>query len=374
MTADPVSAPLDPDSLHTAATARTGLHDFGPSTGYRDALQRLTHALETEAQLTGQGRTEAHRTLVSALTTRLRLRAAPPSPPLPPEPVFIIGLPRTGSTLLHALLDCHPALHAVRLWELMHPLSPPGIPDQELVAATRRHVTAHFAAAPALLRIHPTDAQSPEECEYLMTTDFRNAVLGLISYRVPGYTDWLLDQDLTGAYRVHREQLRHILARRPAAPGARLLLKSPSHLWHLPSLAAVHPHARFVVLHRDLAQATASAASLALHARRKRSDHADPHEIGRQLARAAGLGADRLAEFTARPPGSTASVHIDFDDLTADPEQAVCRVFRFLGLPVTEAVRERCRRHLEQHPREAHHYTGRDFGLAADGPTDPGPR
>ncbi|GAV40465.1 sulfotransferase family protein [Streptomyces acidiscabies] len=348
---------MRPDQLHAEAIELTGLSDFGP-TGYREALDRLVHALTTEARLHARGLAEAHDTLRSALVHRLRLHERPcPAPAALHDPVVIVGPPRTGSTLLHRLLARHPGLHAVRLWELTHPVSPPGVTDAELIASTGRAVAAYYRAAPALRAIHPMSARAPEECEYLMTTDFHNSVLGLISYRVPSYADWLLEQDLTAAYRLHRLQLAHILARRPAPPGARLLLKSPSHLWHLPSLAAVYPRLTLVTLHRDPLRATASACSLALHARMKRSSYADPHEIGRQLHAALRLGSERLDAF----PGVT--VHVPYDGLATDPVTTATRVFTALGLPTPPQTLDRLRTEAGRRRTTQHRYAPGDFGL-----------
>ncbi|MBB0228193.1 sulfotransferase [Streptomyces calidiresistens] len=357
---------MDPASLHAEASAATGLHDFGEPT-HHEALERLVEALNTEARLNARGVAEVRGTLRAALINRLLLHRSPAPPPIGAGtgPVVITGPPRSGSTFLHTLLACHGGLRAPRLWELMHPVSPPGVPDSVLIEATRRHVAAYYAAAPAMRDIHPMRAEGPEECEYLMTTDFRNTVLGLIGYRVPGYAAWLLDQDLTDAYRLHRLQLRAILARRPMPPGGRLLLKCPSHIWHLPSLVAVHPGTTLVELRRDRRQATASACSLALHARRKRSDEVDPLEIGEQLDRALRLGTSRLNSFTAAPPAGVTHVPVDYEDLVRDPVSTARRLFGLLGLPdVPPALLDR---HIERCARRGRHvYSGRDFGLAPD--------
>ncbi|MEW1551653.1 aminotransferase class V-fold PLP-dependent enzyme [Streptomyces tsukubensis] len=361
---------LDPDALRAEASALTGLDGLGPDT-HAPALDLLVTALEGEARLTPYGRAEIHDRLVDALCTRARLHTLP-EPPVDPglwkEPVFIVGLPRTGSTLLHALLSRHPALHAPELWELLAPVSPPGAEVRDLVEAAGLHVAEHFRAAPGLRAIHPTSARSPEECEYLMTTDFRNAVLGLISYRVPSYAAWLWEQDLTGAYRLHRAQLRHILARRPAPPGSRLVLKSPSHVWHLPSLAAVYPDARLIVLERDADAAVGSLCGLALAARRKRSDDVRPRELGRQLTAATGTALDRLREFTTGRTGRVECLQIAFEELAAAPGATAERVVAWLGLERTEEVRERWRAHLHRHPRTPHAHPRALCGLP---PRDP---
>ncbi|WP_197363710.1 sulfotransferase family protein, partial [Streptomyces clavuligerus] len=272
------------------------------------------------------------------------------------------GPPRSGSTFLHTLLAHHPGLHAPRLWELMHPLCPPGVTDSALIEATRHHVTAYYTAAPAMRDIHLMAAEGPEECEYLMTTAFHNTVLGLFGYRVPSYADWLLEQDLTNAYRLHRRQIGTILARRPAALRARLLLKCPSHIWYLPHLAAAYPDLTLIELRRDPRHATASTCSLTLHARRKRSDRTDPHEIGRQIDRALRLGAARLSAFTAAPPPGVTHIPVDYDDLVRAPAATAQRLFTLLGLPGLPPAT--LRRHLAQPaPRGRHVYSGADFGL-----------
>ncbi|MEU8762382.1 sulfotransferase [Streptomyces sp. NPDC048659] len=383
---------LDADRLRAEAVRLTGLSDFG-APGHVPALDLLVSALEAEARLTPAGRAEARETLLRALRTRLRLHALP-EPPLPyGPPVVLVGLPRTGSTLLHRLLAHHPALRAPRLWELLAPVPPPGTTEPEAkadaeqrmadverhvadaerhvadaerhVADAERHVAELARTAPELARIHPTGAHEPEECEHLMNTDFRNSVLGLISYRVPAYASWLADQDLTAAYTLHRAQLAHILARRPAPPGARPLLKSPSHLWHLPDLDRVHGGARYVVLERDTEEALGSVCGLVVAARRRRSDAVDPREIGRAMTAATRTGLARMRAFTTDAAVADRCLTVRFDELVAGPEATAARVLDWLGLGADRELRLRWRAHLAHNPRPPHVHPRAACGLRA---------
>ncbi|OLT38312.1 hypothetical protein BJF79_27205 [Actinomadura sp. CNU-125] len=280
--------------------------------------------------------------------------------------MFIIGLPRTGSTFLQSLLDGHPDLRALRLWELLHPVTPPGVAQRCLISRTRRYVDDFERAVPGFRSIHLMDAQAPDECERLMTTEFANTTLGLISYRIPSYASWVLQQDLTDAYQGHRRQLGAIMAR---IPGGTPLLKCPSHVWHLQALSAVYPRAKLIILHRDPLQAIASTCSLTLNVRRKRTDHADPVEIGAQISRVGRVALDRLVTFRTALPAQLTAIDIDFDELCAAPAEVAERIFRFLDLPVDRYVRRACRTFLEQRPRGrhgVHRYAPETYGLPAD--------
>ncbi|WP_331743458.1 sulfotransferase [Kitasatospora sp. NBC_01300] len=358
---------LDADGLRAEAVRLTGLTDFG-APGHGPALDLLVAALEAEARLSPAGRAEARDTLLRALRTRLWVHALPAPPVASEPPVVLVGLPRTGSTLLHRLLAHHPALRAPRLWELLAPVTPPGAGTEDLVAEAERHVAELTRTAPELARVHPTGANEPEECEHLMNTDFRNSVLGLLSYRVPGYASWLAEQDLTAAYTLHRVQLAHILARRPAPAGSRLVLKSPSHLWHLPDLDRAHPGARFVVLERDLDEAIGSVCGLVSAARRKRSDAVDTVEIGRDMTAATHTALSRMYAFTTDPSVADRCLTVHFTDLVADSDGTARRVLDWLGLTAGDALRRQWHDHLGRNPRPDHAHPRAACGLPPTGP------
>jgi hypothetical protein len=145
----------------------------------------------------------------------------------------VVGLPRTGTTLLHTLLGCDPAAVVLPFWQLRRPYP---IPRRRLKRATRMLRAAAMARlarsmAPRLADIHPVSALRPEEDVFL----FRDTGMLAVPVSAPGYLAWLQATDPTPAYRTYRGHLQALLADQP---GRRPVLKSPFHLGRLEALAA----------------------------------------------------------------------------------------------------------------------------------------
>lgn len=352
---------LDPDDLVAAAARQVP----GESPcRFLPALRRLTEALETEARLSPAGRASTRRALVGALVTQARLRDLPVRDV--PPPTFVTGMFRTGSTLLQNLLAEHPAVRAPRLWELLAPTAPAATEaDRDaLVQAARGYVDGYYAAAPAFRSIHPLDAERPEECHRLTGTTFTCDIYPL-RYRVPGYAEWLRRQDLREAYACHRDLLGALLAREPAPDRPHVVLKCPTHLWCLDALAAAHPGARVVRLHRSAAECVPSLCSLTAVVRGARSDAVDPHEIGRYWLRHAewALAPERLRDGV---PAGLRVLDVTYRSLVADPVAVAGRVCEFAGIAMTGEARRRMRDFLRANPagrHGAHRYAPADFGL-----------
>ena len=47
------------------------------------------------------------------------------------RPMFTTGEPRSGTTLMHALMSADPDARALRFWEVMYPSPPPGVSATE---------------------------------------------------------------------------------------------------------------------------------------------------------------------------------------------------------------------------------------------------
>ena len=340
----------------------------GDGLRFLPALDRLCSAISDEARLTEAGRRSTQRALVSALVLQLRLHRLlerhPEIERLPFDgPLVVVGLFRTGTTLLQNLLAQHPDVRVPQLWELMHPISRDGSAAERarLIRVTQAYVQAYYRAAPAFRAIHYLDAELPEECHRLIATTFTSDIYPL-RYRIPSYVDWLAGQDMRRPYAFHRTLLRCLLWR---DPGGHVALKCPTHLWHLDALAATYPHGRLVRLHRDPVAAITSACSLTAVVRSARSAEVDRAEIGRYWT--------ERAEAAIGPARRSSDVHglpvldLRYDDVVGDPLAAVASVCEFAGIRWTGAAEKRVRRFLERNPKGRHgrhRYTPEEFGVS----------
>ena len=343
------------EDLHESAARRTGLTDFGTGDDYTGGLAVLLDSLKGEAALTPEGSKALRSFLRGALTSRLFSQAAWAASPqyadVPIQrPVFITGLPRTGTTALHRLLAADPANQGLQMWLTQVPQPRPpreawaGDPVYQLLQAG---FTRHHEEHPEFLGVHYMAADEVEECWQLLQQSFRSVSFETLAY-VPGYSAWLQGQDWTSAYRRHRRHLQMIGLN---DQDKRWVLKNPSHLFALDALLAVYPDALVIQTHREPRTAIASACSLAAHASDGWSSLFTGAVIGRtQLD----LWARGLALFTqARSrreggsapgnsasgnsaPGDTARFHdVHYDDLVADPMGTVETIYGHFGLPLT---------------------------------------
>ncbi len=364
---------LTRDSLVRAARRQTGLEDLGsdfddPVT--RDALSRLLRALEDEARLHPFGRAVIRSTLVGSLATRLRLeQLSSAHPEIEAEavstPVFIAGLARTGTTLLHRLLGCEPRLRPLRSWEGLSPAPPPrtrrdGDPRK---ARARTAERALRYLAPEFFAIHPVEADGYEEDVLLQDGSFMSPTVDA-TMPVPSYSAWLHSVDQGPMYRYFRRLVKLLLWQRDGI----YLGKTPHHLENLPTLLEVFPGAKVIVTHRDPARVVPSFCSMMAHGRRLFSDVVDLADIGRQFHAKQLKGVTDAMEARLHLPEKS-FVDVHYADLMADPLKEIRRIYDFLGWELRESTVASMSGFLAANPKDkrgVHRYTSEDFGLGRE--------
>jgi hypothetical protein len=363
---------LDPDALLARARKATGLTDFGDPS-FRPGYLRLLRSLEADARLSAFGRFFARRQIHELLVHRLELTAhRRQHPEIARErierPIFVIGLPRTGTSLLHGLLACDPAHRAPLSWEVDAPCPPPETASYDTdprIAAAEKRFEQVRRLAPGFQTVHPIGALLPQECIVITASEFMSLRFEMC-FDVAGYQQWLLEQDLRPAYRHHRRFLQHLQARHARD---RWVLKSPGHLGAIDALLEVYPDALLIQTHRDPLRVIPSVASLELHMRRVASDRIDPFELGRQQRCVwKRLFEQGMAARERMPERERQFVDIQFRDLAADPIGCVRRIYTHFGLELRSDSEARMRAYLAEHPRDehgVHRYSLAQFGLDA---------
>jgi hypothetical protein len=363
---------LDAEYLIEEARRRANFADFG-APEIDAPLARLLHSYEHEARLTFIGRIAARRDTLRLLEYRLRMEAdRRRHPEIAAQPVrrplFVTGLPRTGTTLLHGLLAQDPSTRAPHTWECMFPSPPPERPRYDhdpRIDIAERQIRWFHRLNPDFRRIHPMAARLPEECLIITSHSFLSFQFQT-AHHVPSYQAWLEAQDLEPCYAAHRRFLQHLQWR---CGGERWVLKAPAHLFGLRALFQVYPDAGVILTHRDPVEVVPSAASLHASLRSTFSE-VDPVEVGREVAARWADGITRaLRERDAGCGPADRFIDVHYIDLVRDPIAVVRDVYRRFDLPLSAAALARMQRYLADNPQGKHgrhRYTLEQFGLDAD--------
>jgi len=326
--------PLGADELIARARRRTSLVDFG-ATPFEEALQNLLHACREEAELSLFGRFATRWDTVRFLSNLLRLREEERRAPeilgqRIERPIFIAGLPRSGTTFLHSLLAQDPTNLVPRVWQLIHPY-PPGQPGDGPDLRPRRvsrQLRMFGMLAPEFRRMHPIDASSPQECSEITAHVFASLRFDT-TYHVPSYRRWLDETGHLEAYRFHKRFLQH-LQHQAAVPG-HWVLKCPDHIFALGALRAVYPDAGVVFVHRDPLAVLLSVARLTEVLRRPFTRHVDRHEIGRQDSARWLAATGLMIEAANQEQFDRPILHIHYRDLILDPLETVATLYCHSG-------------------------------------------
>jgi hypothetical protein len=358
---------LDADSLHRAAYRRASLSSYG-AWDFAEPLERLLKSYRDEAALTTLGRITVRELIVSLLDNLLRMEAERLAKPAIERerviaPVFIIGLPRTGTTHLHGLISRDPGNRAPLTWEVMYPAAgraPADVARARAQTGTRLNWADRLA--PEFMRIHPIAPDLPQEC-IAITAQVFMSIQFHTTHDVPSYQDWFEAAPQRLGFDFHHRFLQHLQAKRG---GSRWVLKAPGHLFALEGLLERYPDARIVHTHRDPLRVMASMASHATVLRRAFSDRAEPRKIAADWADRWARALDKFLAVRDRAPAEQ-FFDVGFESIESDPLGTVERVYDFLGWPLTSEARTAMQRFLDANPKNkhgVHSYTLEQFGLS----------
>jgi hypothetical protein len=359
-----------PDALMALAREQTGLDDFGDDS-FRDGLERLCHALQTEAKLNAVGEMALPQLIGKLLANRLKIEDwYARHPEIDDEqivaPLIGLGLPRTGSTALSCLLAEDPNARSLLVWEAGEPAPPPATvegPDPR-IAAVEFSMSMQHELAPRLASLVPMAPNGPEECQDLMALTFKSHYF-LAFAHIPSYADWFLDADLTATYEYERRALKLLQWRSPRRPWR---LKCPTHLLFLPALSHAFPDARFVMTHRDPTDVMVSVADVFKEVQGMFADEIDLPYLGALNVEHWSLGMQRALEFRA-DGNDDRFFDLDFHAVQRDPIAEVRRLYDWLGEPVTDEFEAGMRRWWKANAENREHNVHpepAEFGLDLD--------
>jgi hypothetical protein len=338
----------------------------------RPNLERLIASINTESGLSALGKAALHKSLVQRTADRLEgLKWLRDYPQIGTEaivdPVFLTGLPRSGTTFFQYLFDRDARFRLIRAWESSNPSPPPGYDSESAVrrlAEERRRRQAH--PIKGFEAMHLLDADGPEECHAFLEQSYAAAGFHNL-LRVPAYFDYLLEElDFVPAYRAHKRQLQLLQWR---SPPRRWALKYPNHVVAMDAILTVYPDARFVMTHRDPVQTLASISKLTHTLRQHRSDlPLDPHQVGREMLDFVERHINRIMAFCASPMANRV-LHVDYYRLVDNPAKVMTEVHAKLGIDSPAQVREAVTDWHRRNPkgsRGSNPYALESFGLNAD--------
>src|SRR5215472_4635787 len=324
------------------AKRRSSLDDFGEG-DFSEALSRLLDSCQDEAQLNLIGKIALKTDVLETLCVRLQMeRDRQLYPDITRqeigEPLFIVGLPRSGTSVLHRLLAADPEHRSPLMWEVRSPSPPTRDDEKRRIQRATQSCNFFNWLAPTFRYVHTVGPEIPQECVSLMTPTFLSDQFDAMYY-VPSYRTWFFLQDLRPAYKYHRRFLQHLQFRRT---GRRWILKAPTHMFALPGLLSVYPDALFVQTHRTPVDAMASVSSLVTILRSAFSDAVDPLIVGRE---AIDYWSKTMKKFLRERDRleNNRICDIQYDEIRRDPIRAVRRIYEYFGWSLSHEAERRMR-------------------------------
>jgi hypothetical protein len=352
-------------ALLSIAERQTGLNDFGDHR-FLEPMAFLLESVEQEAKLNALGRFVFVEHVVQLLRNRLYLELDWKLDPTImlrriPKPVFITGLPRTGTTLLHGLLAQDTEIFAAPLtWEVIYPSGAQG-EERRRIRRTEGQLKWFDLLVPGLKTIHPVAAELPQECVAIMSHCFMSEEFDTM-FDLPEYESWVEEQDHREIYAFHKRFLQHL---RPRTSERRFVLKAPAHLRSVEAILEVYPDAHFVHTHRHPAQVLPSLSNLVVTLKGAFSYNINPFRVGPSVVDYCLRNLRKFFSSMERLPTNVCT-DIAYLDLVRNPIGVVRQIYARLGEHLTPEAEAKMERFLAENPQGKwgrHSYSLANFGL-----------
>lgn len=346
-----------------------------------EVLAQLIRGLNDTARLNGEGIAFHTQRLVELLKNRISVEKWFSKHPeindeVIEDPIIVVGLPRTGTTLLHRTIAADSRMLAPLWYEVRNPvpLDDNFTIDDARIPRAKAEVAALLEAAPELAAIHPMDAVAPDEEVMLLEHSFTSTVPECYAY-LPDFGDWLYEQDQSEGYAYLYRLLQFLQwqKRQRGLTGTRWLLKTPHHLHYPRALAKLFPQAKVIQTHRHPKDVIPSYSSMMCALAAPFTDQLDKVAMSAHWAKKWQCGLS--ATLSARTETSLSLQYLDlyFSDLLSDPQGQIARLYDFIGEELTETALTEMAQWQGLNKRESrpeHHYTLAEFGLSEDQITD----
>lgn len=360
--------------IRKSAEKIAGHSDYG-NDSYLPGLEKLCWSLENEAELNQMGRLILHRQVSNALAGRLTIVAWEKENPVAAQaviekPLFIIGLPRTGTTILFETLAAAPQMRAPLTWEcrdfaLAHNVNQPPESDPRLIKLGKQMAQVD-RLMPGFSAIHHFGPFIPTECIGLTLLDMASEQISALAW-MPTYREFLLANDFSTAFEWHKRGLRYLQSTQPEKAW---ILKTPMHTGYLDTLLQHYPDASFIHNHRDPMRVISSVANLYRVSRSGWSDH--PNTLGRAQSDAHYYleFIRRALEFRASYPSEDERFFdVAFKEFVSDPMPLIRRLYAHFNRPLSDEAFSAMDTYLKNRPREKfgkHQYSAEQFGFTSE--------
>ncbi len=281
------------------------------------------------------------------------------------EPVIIAGMPRTGTTILHAMMHEDPRFRSPLAWELILPYPVP-TPNGNIkqIKEVEHRFNQLFKLLPDFKKKHYMDVNTPQECVGINAFDFNSFQIPVL-FHMPTYLDWYNNKaDKLETMRFHKRFLQYLES--GGVKSEKWLLKTPLHLMRLPELFEVYPDAKIIVTHRHPNKIVPSVASLLTSFRSLYSDHEDHERTALEQANLWSMYFDKFLDSLPKLNKDDQIIHVKFNDFVKDQLGTIKDIYDQYGWEMTKEAEEKINRFIKENPKDkngVHEYSLEDFGL-----------